>query len=188
MLLQRPQQILHGVRQGNGAGGVRHQERAHDEQNDPQHHLNGGNNALPCDAPQQPHVRHRRTGGKEHVHDGRERHHEIHRLQPLGQRLERHPRHQHRHRQHRDHDPVGQHAFGAEQRHDIENDTQELRPGIQPVYRRVRREKLSQRDILQHTPAPPLSASSRCSSASTVYTAGSISSPRARSAAATFVT
>ena len=180
--------MLQSVGQGDGAGGVGHEERTHDEHDDTQHHLHGGNDALPCDVAHQPHVRHRRTVGKEHIHDGGEGHDEIDRLQAPCQCLPLHTGDEDAHRQHGDHDAVGQGAFCVEQRYDVQNDAQQLRPGIQLVDKGVAGEILAQRDILQHTSAPPFSRSSASRSASTVYTAVSTGSPRCRRASATFVT
>ena len=63
---------------------------------------------------------------------------------------------------------VGYHALGVEQSHDIQDHRNELGAGVQPVDKRIAGEKLAQGNILQHTPASPLTESSACSSSSTV--------------------
>ena len=56
----------------------------------------------------------------------------------------------------------------VEQSHDIQDHRNELGAGVQPVDKRVAGEKLAQGNILQHTPASPLTESSARSSSSTV--------------------
>ena len=187
-LLQRPQQILQSVRQGDGTGGICQQKRSHNEHHDPQHHVDRRRQALIGDMAQQPPLAHRRAAGEENVHHRRKRHDDIHGLEAPCQGLHGHTGGHDAHRKHRRHNGVGQGALGIKERHDIQDHRHQLRPGIQPVDDGIAGEKLPQRDILQHPSPPPLRASSACSSSSMVYTAGSISMPRLRSAMAIFVT
>ena len=55
-LLQGPQQVLQGIGETDGAGGVGQKEGAHDQEHDAQHHGDGGIDARQGDAPQQPHM------------------------------------------------------------------------------------------------------------------------------------
>ena len=167
-LFQGREQPLQSVGEADGAGGIGQQEGAHDQHDDPQHHGDGGADALKGDVAQQPHVRHRRAAGEEQVHDGGEGHDDIHRLQATGQGPVVDLGGEDAHRQHRRHQRVGQYALGVEQRHDIQDHAQQLGAGVQPVDDGIAGEILAQRDILQHTAQPPFRASSCFCSASTV--------------------
>ena len=160
--------MLQRVGKADGTGGIGQEEGPHDQHDDPQHHGDGRADALVGDVAQQPHVRHRRAAGEEQVHDGGEGHDDIDRLQAAGQGFIVNFGDQDAGGQHHRHDGVGQHAFGVEQGHDIQDHAQKLGAGIQPVDQGIAREILAEGDILQHTPRPPFRARSCVCSASTV--------------------
>ena len=160
--------MLQGVGQADGAGGIGQKEGAHDQHDDPQHHGDGGADALVGDVAQEPHIRHRRAAGEEQVHDGGEGHDDIDRLQTAGQGLIVYLGDEDAGDQHHRHDGVGQDALGVEQGHDIQDHAQQLGAGIQPVDQGIAGEILAQGDVLQHTVLPPFRARSCARSASTV--------------------
>jgi len=83
-LLQKAQQRLQSVRQGDGAGGIGQQEGPHYEHHNAQQHLHRRNQALPGDVPQQPHIAHGRALGKKQVHNGCENNYDDNGLESLG--------------------------------------------------------------------------------------------------------
>ena len=78
-LLERAQQALQTVRQADGRGRIREQERSHDQKRDAQHHRDGGAHTLDRDA-EDPKMAQLRAGGVKEVQKRRERDNEQHRL------------------------------------------------------------------------------------------------------------
>ena len=78
-LLERAQQALQTVRQADGRGRIREQERSHDQKRDAQHHRDGSAHALDRNA-EDPKMAQLRAGGAKEVQKRRERDNEQHRL------------------------------------------------------------------------------------------------------------
>ena len=165
---QSAQQALQPVGEADGAGGVGHQERAHDQQHDPQHHEHGVLQTLRGDPQEAQLCQDVLSRREEQVQNAGEHDDEHHRLQPPHQGFDPYSGDADTHCQHRRQNAVGQQALGAEQRHDVKDHQQDLRPGVQAVGHGVAGEKLAQGDVLQHPVSPLLSASSSRSRASTV--------------------
>ena len=79
-LLERREQQLHSVRQGDGARGVGQQKGSGNEQDDAQHHLERARDALPCHDPA---GEHRCALGIEDVEQRCQRDYKQHGLEPL---------------------------------------------------------------------------------------------------------
>ena len=78
-LLEGTQQTLQTVRQADGRGRIREQERSHDEQRDAQHHRDSGAHTLDRDA-EDPKMAQLRAGRVKEVQKRRERDDEQYRL------------------------------------------------------------------------------------------------------------
>ena len=166
--LEGPQQALQSVRQADGRGRIREQERAHDEQRDAQHHRDGGAHALDGHA-EDPPVEDLRAGRVEEIQQRCKGDDEQNRLQALEERLRAHVRDAHGDHERQNEQSVGDKALRSEERHNIEHRDKELCARVEPVGERIAREILSQRDILQHFLPPPFfSAISSALSSSTV--------------------
>ena len=167
-LFQSIEQPLQAVRQADGAGGVGHQEGAHDQQHDTQHHEHGVPQARVGDMEEAPLHQITVPGGEKQIQDAGEDDDEQHRLQAPHQCFDADLGDVDTYRQTQGHEAVGHQALGAEQGDDIQDHQQDLRPGVQLVGHGVSGEVLAQGNIFQHGAPPFRSASSSRSSASTV--------------------
>ena len=156
------------VRQGNGAGGVGHEEGPHNKEHDPQHHKDRVADALFGDMQDPPLHQIVVSRGKEQIQNTGENQDEQHRLEAPDQSPDAHPGDPDAHRQHQRHQGVGEHAVGAEQCDDVEHHQQNLGTGIQLVGHSIAGEKLTQGNVFQHGAPPFRNARSRRSRSRTV--------------------
>ena len=92
---------------------------------------------------QQPHIHDGLTCGEEQIHNTCENKDKIHRLQALRQCAAAHLGDADAHKQERCHDGVTQPALTGEQRHNVEDDAQELGAGVKAMDEGISGEKLT---------------------------------------------
>ena len=119
---QRPQQRLQSVRQPNGAGGVGHQKRTHDQKHNADNHEKRILDALFRNAKDAPFQKIRFSRCEENIQDTGKGDNDHQRLQPAHQRLEADLGYFHAHGQRGRHNHVSKQALGAEQRNDVQRD------------------------------------------------------------------
>ena len=159
---QRLEQLLDGIRQHNGAGGIGQQAGARDQCHHAHRHQDGIAQALGVDV-QHPEV-HQRLAlarNKEEVeHRGKEDDGQNG-LQALGDELEGDLRHAvHGHKEHKG-QRQAQRVGRGKQQDDVDDGQHQLHAGVELMHKAVAREVLADGDISQHVAAPPFFASTR---------------------------
>ena len=157
-LLQGVQELLQPIGEGDGRGGIGEHKGASQKHGDSQHHKQGVENTLPGDG-EDPEGHQGRPLGIEEVEQAGEQNDKEQRLHALQNHLELDFRERHHRGQRGKDQGVGHHALGAEERHDIDDDQDELGAGIQPVDNGISREKLPQGDVLKHGASLPSASS-----------------------------
>ena len=187
-LFERREQALEAVGQLDGRGGVGQHRGRDDEQHQADHHKDSRPDALAADMQETPlpDILARRVKEVEH---GGEHDDEQHRFESAHHELWRDARNADDNTEKRENDRVGNRAVRQKQQHDERDREHDLDARIEPVHGAVAREKLADRDILEHQRIPPfcLQARSTSSACSTVKTEVSTSCPRFFSSSMTLV-
>ena len=159
---QRLEQLLDGIRQHDGAGGVGQQAGACDEGHDADGHQHGVADALGVDL-EDPELYQRvaLAGDEEEVQHSREEDDGQDGLQALQNQLEGDLRHGiHRHEE-EDGQGQTQRVGRCEQQDDISDGQHQLEPGIKFVHKAAARKMLADGDVSQHSDTPPFRLCSR---------------------------
>ena len=159
---QRLEQLLNGIRQHDGAGGIGQQAGARDQCHHAHRHQDGIAQALGVDV-QHPemHQRLALARNKEEVeHRGKEDDGQNG-LQALGDELEGDLRHTvHGHKEYKG-QRQAQRVGRGKQQDDVDDGQHQLHAGVELMHKAVARKVLADGDISQHVAAPPFFASTR---------------------------
>ena len=159
---QRLEQLLNGVREHDGTGGVGEQAGTRDERHNAHRHQHRIAHALGING-QKPdmHQRFALARHKEQVEHRREHHDGQDGLQALQDHFAGDLCHPVHHCQKQDGKGKAQRIGGCKQQHDISDGQHQLQARVEPVHQTVAREVLANGDISQHPAAPPFCFASR---------------------------
>ena len=161
-LAQGLEQLLDGIGQHNGAGGVGQQTGARDQCHDAHRHQHGVAHALGVDV-QDPEMHQRLpfAGDEEEVEHRCKNDDGQNGLQALQDHLEGDLRHGVHRREEEDGQRQAQGVGRREEQDDINDGQNQLEPGVKPVHKAAARKVLTDGDISQHSDTPPFTPSLR---------------------------
>ena len=152
--LQRREQGFQAVCQRDGRRRVGQKERARHEHDDAQHQEARVDKALPRDL-EDPELHQHIALGIKYVDDSGKNDDKQQRLQALEQRARANARQRDCGDEKREHDCVGNDPLCKEQRHDVDDDHQQLCARVKPVDDGVAGKILAECDVFKHGHGPP---------------------------------